>query len=258
MIIPILLGYLTGNLINYLSDVLPDSLRLGIPECQNQFCKNPYSWRDYLLFFRCRKCRQRRTLRTYLILALTISASFYLWFNSPPRLGYVLGLTLLIYLFLVAVIDFEHRLVLRPLSIIGLLLAALAGFLQHGWQSTAIGSVFSFSIMLTIYLIGTWITRWIAKKQNQEPSEAEEAFGSGDVTLSVIQGLSLGWPLIWFGLLLGFLILGFFIIPFACVLFVKHRFRRQVLVYIPIGVPFILSTILLMYMPTLFLVLLPK
>jgi prepilin signal peptidase PulO-like enzyme (type II secretory pathway) len=257
LIFPGFLGFLAGLLINYLSDVLPDSLHLGIPECQNQSCKNPYLWKDYLLFTRCRKCDRRRSLRTFLILALAISASLYVWFISPDRLGFALGMLMLAYLFLIAVIDFEHRLVLRTLSMAGFFLASLTGYLMHGWPSTIIGSVFGFSVMFIVYLFGTRVTRWIARKHNQQPGEVEEAFGSGDVTLAVILGLFLGWPRIWYGLLLGVSVLGIVVIPLAFILLFKRRVYRQELVYFPIGVPFILSTILLMYLPSLFSGLLP-
>jgi prepilin signal peptidase PulO-like enzyme (type II secretory pathway) len=258
LIIPVLMGIFIGYLINYISDVFPHSLRLGIPECLNQACKKPYSWSDYLLFTHCRNCGQQRSLRAFLVLALAISAALYLWFKPPNRLGFAPGLLIMTYLFLVAVIDFEHRLILRTLSITGLVSTTLAGLLMHGWQSTVIGGMFSFGVMFTVYLMGTRVTRWIAKKHNQETGESEEAFGSGDVTLATILGLLLGWPLIWFGLLLGFFILGVRVIPLACYLFLRRRFHKQTLLYIPIGAPFILSTILLVYLPTLFSGLLPK
>jgi leader peptidase (prepilin peptidase) / N-methyltransferase len=247
-----------GYLINYISDGFPHSQRLGFPVCLNQACKNPYPWIDYLLVTRCRKCGQRRSLRTFMVLALTISAALYLWFRPLVGLGFVPGMLILTYLFLVGVIDFEHRLILRTLSIAGLVLTTLAGFLLHGWQRTVIGGVFGFGVMFVIYLLGTRFSRWISKKQNQEPGEAEEAFGSGDVTLAIILGLFLGWPLIWFSLLFGFFILGVFVIPLAFYLFFRRSFLKHKLVYIPIGVPFILSTIILVYLPTLFPVLLPK
>lgn len=258
LILPVSLGFLTGYLINYLSDVLPDSLHLGIPECQNQACRKPYPWRDYLFLRACRECGQRRKLRTFLVLPLAIAAAFYLWFNPPVKLGFVLGMLLLTYLFLIAVIDFEHHLVLRPLSIIGLFLSTLAGFLLHSWQNTVIGGLFGFGVIFIIYLLGTRVTHWIAKKQNQKPGETEETFGSGDVTLATIQGLLLGWPLIWLGLLLGFLILGLVVIPLFCALLIKQRSQRHGLTYIPIGVPFIMSTILLVYLSPWISVLLPK
>jgi leader peptidase (prepilin peptidase)/N-methyltransferase len=156
---------------------------------------------------------------------------------------------MLTYLILIAVIDLEHRLVLRPLSVIGLILATLAGFLLHGWQSTLIGGVFGFTITFIFYLLGIRVARWIAKKHGQDPAETEEALGSGDVALATILGFFLGWPLIPLGLLLGALILGIAIVPLVGKLFSERRYRSQRLVYIPLGLPFILSTMLLIYIP---------
>jgi leader peptidase (prepilin peptidase)/N-methyltransferase len=249
LIIPVLLGILTSYMINYLSDVLPDSLHLGIPVCNNQACREPYAWRDYLLFSRCRGCGQPRNLRTFLVPALTLAASLCLWFEHPARLGFAFGLLMLTYLILIAVIDLEHRLVLRPLSMIGLALATLAGFMLHDWQSTLIGGVFGFTIMFIFYFLGTRVTRWIAKNKRQDPNETEETLGSGDVTLSTILGLFLGWPLIPLGLLLGALILGISLILFLGKSILERRYRNQGLVYIPLGLPFILSTMLLIYIP---------
>ncbi len=258
LIIPVLSGILTGFLINYLADVLPDSLRLGIPPCQNVACRTPYPWWDYLLFYRCRKCAQPRRLRAFLVLPLAVSAALYVWYSPPARLGFALGLLLLVFLFLIGVIDIEHRLVLRPLSITGFLLAGLAGFLLHGWQKTIVGAVFAFSTMFIFYLLGTRVTRWIAKKYRQKPGETEEAFGSGDVTLATILGLFLGWPLIWLGLLLGALILGLVMVPFAFALFFIRRSNPHVLIYIPLGWSFILGAILLVYLPAWISALLPR
>lgn len=258
LIVPVLSGILTGFLINYVADVLPDSLRLGIPQCQNQACRTPYPCRDYLLFYRCRICAQPRRLRAFLVLPLAVSAALYVWYSPPARLGFALGLLMLVYLFLIGVIDIEHRLVLRPLSIIGFLLAALAGFLLHGWQKTAVGAVFGFSTMLFFYLLGTWVTRWIAKEYRQNPGETEEALGSGDVTLATILGLLLGWPLIWVGLLLGALILGFAMLPIAFGLFFRRHSNPRVLMYIPLGWSFILGAVILVYLPAWIAALLPR
>jgi leader peptidase (prepilin peptidase)/N-methyltransferase len=256
LIIPVLLGILMGYLINYFSDEFPHSQRLGVPLCPNQACRHPFTWKDYLLLTRCRECGRRRSLRTFLVFTLAISAALYVWFRPSFGLGFVPGMLILTYLFLVGVIDFEYRLVLRTLSITGLVLSTLAGLLLHGWKSTIIGGMFGFGVMFVIYLLGTRFSRWISKKRNLELGVAEEVFGSGDVTLAMILGLFLGWPLIVSGLLFGFFILGIFIIPFAIFLVISRRFQKLKLVYIPIGVPFILSTIILIYLPDLFPVLL--
>jgi leader peptidase (prepilin peptidase) / N-methyltransferase len=256
LVIPVLLGILMGYLINYLSDGFPFSQLLGLPTCQNRDCQHAYPWMDYILFARCRECGRGRNLRTFLVLALTVLAGLYVWFRPPLRLGFIPGMLILAYLLLVAVIDIEHRLILRTLSIFGLVITILAGFLTHGWRSTLIGGLFGFAAMLIVYFLGTRFSRWMTKRRNLEPGAVEEVFGSGDITLAMILGLFLGWPSILYGLLFGFCILGIFVIPFAFYLAIKRRFLKGGLIYIPLGVPFILSTIILIYVPALFPILL--
>ncbi|MDO9349466.1 MAG: hypothetical protein Q7T47_09290, partial [Anaerolineales bacterium] len=127
MFIPVLTGLALGWLINYLADVLPHTLRLGRPLCLNPECRAAFHWTDYLLLRRCPKCARGHSLRTYLLLILTAAISIYIWLSPPRQLGFSLGSVVLTYLLLVAVIDLEHRLILRPLSIAGLILAALVG-----------------------------------------------------------------------------------------------------------------------------------
>ncbi len=248
--IPILLAFLLAWLINYLADVLPGDLRLGLPVCQNPACRKAFTWKDYLLLRPCPECGKKRSVRSFIIILLTLAASLYCWFRPPLHLGYFLGFLMLAYLVLVAVIDLEHRLILRPLSITGLALAAVAGFIMHGWQSTLIGGGAGFIILYLFYLFGRLFTRWRARRLGQDPRDAEEALGSGDVTLATILGLFLGWPLIWFGILLGLLFAGFISLVVILVLMLARKYRQQAfMVFIPLGPAFILSTTLLVYLP---------
>jgi leader peptidase (prepilin peptidase) / N-methyltransferase len=256
--IPILLGIISALVLNYLADVLPSTLRLSHPVCWNKECGETIPWKDYLLLRRCKKCGRRRSLRTFVIIGLCIISAGYLWFQPPARLGFALGFLGLIYLILIAIIDLEHRLVLLPLSITGFILTGITGFIMHGWKSSLIGGVFGFGVMFLFYLLGGLVTRGIAKKKHQDVGEVEETFGSGDVTLATILGLFLGWPLIWFGLLLGVLILAVFIVPMAVVMVIRRRSKERELTYVPIGPPFILSAILLVYLPTWISYLLPR
>ena len=255
LLIPIFLGLLAGGLINYLADVLPHTLRLSTtngfarPLCLNPDCKAAFRWADTLLLRRCPKCGRGRSLRTYATLVLAEALSLFIWFSPPHTLGYALGLVVLTYLLLVTVIDLEHRLILRPLSLAGLILAALAGIYVRGWQSTLIGGAAGFGIMFVFYLFGKLFTRWRLRRLGKE-NDNEEALGSGDVTLATILGLLLGWPLIWFGLLLGILFSGAIGLIIILVLLLTRRYKTQALnVFIPYGPFFILSTFLLIYAP---------
>ncbi len=254
MFIPVLTGLALGWLINYLADVLPHTLRLGRPLCLNPECRAAFHWTDYLLLRRCPKCARGRSLRTYLLLILTAAISIYIWLSPPRQLGFSLGSVVLTYLLLVAVIDLEHRLILRPLSIAGLILAALVGIYVRGWQSTLLGGAAGFGIMYLFYLLGVLFTRWRAQRMLRArrlgKADSEEALGSGDVTLATILGLLLGWPLIWFGLLLGILFSGVIGLIIILALLLTRRYKTHAFnVFIPYGPFFILSTFLLIYFP---------
>jgi leader peptidase (prepilin peptidase)/N-methyltransferase len=250
IILPILLGILVGLVVNYLADVLPFTLRLSRPVCTNPECRKPLAWTTYLLLRRCKNCSKPRGWRTFAVLMLCIISALFLWVDHPMKLGYALSLFLLAYLYLVALIDLEHRLILRPLSIAGLILTAATGTVLHGWFSTLIGGLAGFAIMYIFYLFGKLFTRLRARRLGQDPKETEEALGSGDVTLATILGLFLGWPLIWFGLLLGTLFAGFISLIIILAMVFTRKYKRQVfMVFIPFGPAFVLSTILLVYLP---------
>jgi leader peptidase (prepilin peptidase) / N-methyltransferase len=247
---PFLAGIIAALLVNYLADVLPSSQQLRRPVCPNPECRKPFGWSDYLRMRRCPNCSKRRGWRTWIVVILCVISAFYLWFSPPAKLGFALSFILLTYFYVVAVIDIEHHDILRSLSISGLLLTGLTGFIMHGWPGTLLGGAAGFAIMFFFYLFGKLFTRLRTKRLGQDPKQAEEALGSGDVTLATILGLFLGWPLTWFGLLLGVLFAGFISLIVILVLVIARKYRQQVfMVFIPFGPAFILSTVLLVYLP---------
>jgi len=251
MLVPLLCGLLAGVVVNYLADVLPSTLRLSWPVCANPDCRKPFPRIDYLLFRRCRHCSKPRSWRNYIVLLGCLITGLSLWFPFPPRLGYALSLVVLIYLYTVALIDLEHRLILRPLSIAGLILTAVSGTILHGWFSTLIGGLAGFAIMYFFYLFGKLFNRLRARRLGLDPKGMEEALGSGDVTLAAILGLLLGWPLIWFGLLLGVLLGGLIsLVIIGIMLFVQRKRKEQALMtFFPLGPAYIFSAIGLIYFP---------
>lgn len=258
VILPLFAGLAAAGLVNYLADTLPHTLRLTRPVCAGAECHQPFAWRDYLLLRRCQTCGRRRGGRFLLVILLLTSASIYLWSAPPDRLGYWPGLLLFAYLLLVALIDLEHRLILRPLSLVGLVLCGAGGLLLHGWQSTLFGLLAGFGIMFIFYLVGMLFTRLRARRLGQDPKEAEEAFGSGDVTLGSLLGLLLGWPLIWGGLLLGLLLYGLISLFLILGLALLRRYQQHAwTMFLPLGPGFILVALLMIYFPALVAALLP-
>jgi len=248
--IPILLGWIAALLVNYLSDVLPATRKLSSPTCQH--CAAKFTWIDYLLLKGCSSCGKPRGWRTWLTQLFGIAISLYIWFAPPNKLGYWLGLALLVYLAVVLIIDLEHRLILHPVSVVGAVLAAALGIFLHGLFPTLIGGIAGYGIMYLFYAFGILFTKMRAKRMQAQGIEAddEEALGFGDVNLAGILGLLLGWPIIWFGLLLGILGGGAISLLLMVFVLIKQRYQDNALmIFIPYGPYFILSAFVLLYLP---------
>lgn len=248
--LPILLGWIAAALVNYLADVLPATRKLTSPTCPQ--CAAKSAWMDYLLLKKCSACGKGRGSRAWFTQLVGIALSLYTWFSPPNKLGYWLGLVLLVYFAVVFIIDLEHRLILHPASIVGAILAVLLGIFLHGFLATLIGGIAGYGIMYLFYTFGILFTKMRAKRMQAQGIEAddEDALGFGDVNLAGILGLLLGWPIIWFGLLLG--ILGGGVVSILLVVFfiIQQRYQENALmIFIPYGPYFIISAFILLYLP---------
>lgn len=256
IIIPIFVGWLAGMVINYVSDALPKIRQIDSPVLLDENIFN--NLKKYLFFqnFNQHAKKNRIVLTHIVILALSI----YTWVESP-KMGYALGMLLMIYLAIVFVIDMEHRLILHPTSIIGSILTLILGTVSRGFMPTLLGGLGGFVILFLFYLFGVLFAKMRAKKmiaQGQEPDD-EEALGAGDVILATILGFLVGWPLIWFCILMSILLGG--IISFLLIvwLIVSGKYNKNALMmFIPYGPYFIISASLLIYFPPFVSFFLPK
>jgi leader peptidase (prepilin peptidase)/N-methyltransferase len=259
ILIPLITGFFLSVLVNYLSDVLPVTRRFSSPACFK--CGQVHDLTDYLLFRSCRQCGQRRSIRTWLSIAVLIGLSLYIWRTTPAGIGYPLSIFVIAYLALVFVIDMEHRLILHPTSIFGAFLGFGAGWLSHGPIRTLIGGVAGFLMMLSLYYLGVLFARYRARRMEQagQQPDDEEALGFGDVTLAGVLGLLLGWPFIWFGLLQGILIAGIFGALMVAVMLIVRKYKENVLmVFIPYGPFLILSAFFILFIPNWIATIVPK
>jgi len=231
----ILLGWVVGAFINYITDVMPIRRRLVAPFCQA--CESRIPVLNY--FFRprrCLSCGTHRSRRVWVVEILIILATIWLWTNPSSRLDFIPGLMVLVYFSIVAVIDLEHRLILHPISLVGSILGIFIGVWLHGWLSTLIGGLVGFGIMLTLFIIGVVFVRTIIRKRR--PGFDEEPLGFGDVILSGILGLFVGWPGIVLCLIVGILIAGLGVILYILGRMVTHHY--QSFDFVPYG-PFLLA-----------------
>jgi prepilin signal peptidase PulO-like enzyme (type II secretory pathway) len=166
-----------------------------------------------------------------------------LWIFPRRALPFPLAFGLIIYLAIVMVIDLEHRLVLHPISLFGALLGLGIGIYLHGFLSTLIGGVVGFGIMFLFYYAGQWYVRWMAKRRGMSADEV--ALGFGDVNLSGIMGLLLGWPAIIEGLFFAILVGG--VVSLGIILVTLALKRYRAFTAIPYA-PFLILSAFLLYL----------
>lgn len=130
---------------------------------------------------------------------------------------------LVFYLGLVVVIDLEHRLILHQTTFLGVGLGAFAGIWQHGWVATLIGGVVGFSVVLLLYYLGYLLVKLISKWRKEEINE--EALGFGDVSLSGVLGLMVGFPKIILSLVISIVLGGLISFIYMVVSILTNRYR---------------------------------
>jgi leader peptidase (prepilin peptidase)/N-methyltransferase len=256
LVIPVLLGWLAGLLVNYLADVLPATRRLSGPRCLH--CQTPLSWRDYLTLRACRQCGRRRTLRTWTVQLLAAASFTYFWLFPRSGLGLPLSLIVLTYFGVIIVIDIEHRLILHSTSAFGAVLGLIAGTYTFGKENGLLtgaltslaGGVAGFLIMFVFYKLGEVVARYRASKMRAagQAEDDEEALGGGDVFLSGVLGLMLGWPHILLGLTAGALIGGVGSLLIVLLYSIQKRYRQNSLtIFVPYGPFLVLGTFYVLY-----------
>jgi leader peptidase (prepilin peptidase)/N-methyltransferase len=221
LIVPVLLGWAAGLTINYLADVLPAHRRLAAPTCPR--CEAKRGLFEYLLLRPCPNCGLRRDVRAWLVAALALGATVWMWVAPPARLGFPLGYLLLVYFGAIIVIDLEHRLILHPVSLAGAALGLLVGVQLHGPWLTLLGGLAGFLGMLGLYALGTLFAQLMGRLRGR--SIEEEALGFGDVNLAGVLGLMLGWPGILLGLFLGIVAGGLGSLAFLLGMALTRRYR---------------------------------
>lgn len=256
LIVPALLGLAAGLLVNYLADVLPVTRRLSQPACPN--CQTAFPWLDYLTLRACRPCGRRRSLRTWIVLVLGAASFVYFWLSTPKALGLPLSLVVLTYFGLIIVIDLEHRLILHPTSLFGAFLGLFTGTYIYskvdGFPASiltsVLGGIAGFGIMFALYQLGTLVARMRARKMRAagQAEDDEEALGGGDVYLTGVLGLMLGWPNIIAGITAGALVGGAVALLALVGYLVKRRYaENSLMAFIPYGPSLVLGAFYMLF-----------
>jgi leader peptidase (prepilin peptidase)/N-methyltransferase len=185
-----------------------------------------------------------------------IGISIWLWSGPSQALGFLGGLTLMIYFGVVTIIDAEHRLILHPVSMFGAVLGTVIGIYLHGVYSTLLGGAAGFGFMLILYYLGigyVWLLnrrkRKLAEERvedfQEEQGEVGEGLGFGDVNLSGVIGLMLGWPGVIAGLVLGILLAGIASLGLIVIMLLGKRYRPNMA--LPYGPYLVTAAVVLLY-----------
>ncbi len=207
----LLLGALAGLGLSALADVLPHGPRAA-RRCPR--CGAMRSWQAYALNLRpCPHCGWR-AWRPWVLIVLTAGLTVFLRF-TPTRVPFAWLWPLTLGFLLIAVIDWEHHLILpEVLALVGLYGLAL-GVVRRGWGNTLLGMVMGGLIMLVLYALGRWLQPRLGA--------AEEPLGFGDVLLMLVLGAVLGWPGVLAGWVWGVLLAGAYSVVLLAVCALRGR-----------------------------------
>jgi leader peptidase (prepilin peptidase)/N-methyltransferase len=233
ILISVICGWTIGVIINYLSDTLPVYRRLTFPGCK--YCNSRISVLDYYFGKECHSCTRPRITRFWIINGLVCLVILYELFFSAGTFGKLVS-EIIIYslLLLITVVDIEHHLVLNMISLAGSVIFGILGVISHDLLATLIGGFTGFGIMFVLFLFGHLYSSYISRKRG---IEVEDGIGFGDVTLSAVCGLLLGWPGVIGGLFLSIILGGLWSLGMILVSLIRKQ-EKPLLKYIAYA-PFI-------------------
>ena len=239
------LSVLMGMMINHLANTLPVFRKIIFsPLCPH--CDQKINLSNYYIKRFCPNCNNSIPLRNFVLLIAFIITYVLIFYFPPEYSGVVISLIVVTFLSLVFVIDFEHRLILHPVSLFGAILFFVIGIILNGWKVTLLGGGLGFLIMYFLYLFGMLFLRWMAKRKGG--STEEVALGYGDVNLSAILGLLFGWPriavLLFFAIFLG----GIFSAIYMVILKIQKKYEFNTA--IPYAPFMIIAAIIMLYIST--------
>jgi leader peptidase (prepilin peptidase)/N-methyltransferase len=220
-----LLGLLVGAVLNLAADRLPqrDSI-LSLAQCP--YCQGEWALVDNVSLLalllrrgRCPHCGAPHPWRRPILELVTVLTFAFFWLRYGPSVQLVLITLYTCILFLVFVIDLEHRLILRVVIFPAIGIAILGSLVYPGLgvRRALLGGAFSFLLFFAIVVFGRL-------------AFGRTAMGGGDANLAAFIGLITGFPEVILALLITVLLGGA-----VSVILVLGR-AKKLKSYIPYGV----------------------
>lgn len=217
-----LAGYLIGIVVNWIVEWFYIRREAYSTEVVEQI--KSVGWISYLVWpFRTGNSRFWQKIRILSVELIFIAAAIWLWFSPPDKVDPWWGILVLMYFSIVIIMDIEYRVVLHEISIVGAVLGLIVGGIRLGIVDTLIGGAVGYIVMFLFYKLGELFVRWINRRRGIELDEV--ALGYGDVNLSGVVGLFLGWPPIILGLFFAIFSGGFVSLLFILISVITRRFR---------------------------------
>ncbi|MEN8243069.1 MAG: A24 family peptidase [Chloroflexota bacterium] len=217
-----LLGYLVGAGVNFIVEWLYIHREAYDADDAEEIKSS--GWIKYLTWpFRSGNERFWQKVRILIVEVIFIAATIWLWFFPPGRVEIWWGLPVLAYFGIVIIMDIEYRVVLHQVSIAGAVLGLIVGIYLRGITVTLIGGAVGYFVMYLFYKLGEVFVRWVSKRRGEELDEV--ALGFGDVNLSGVVGLFLGWPPIILGLFFAVFAGGAVSLLFIVISVIVRKFR---------------------------------
>lgn len=204
IIVIILVGLVTGGIVNALADDLPHYRRPQLPRYPDQTPRPPSAWLGITAFVLGKRqspggisLSWRYPLAEVACVALML-VTFAVKNANPDKvsdLQFGFWLVYMAIFVLITVTDIEHHLILFsviiPASVLGVIDAILtpAAYLPDLGRSV-LGGLLGFGVFFVMYLGGILYVYLVQKTRGREITEV--AFGFGDVMLATFSGLILG------------------------------------------------------------------
>jgi prepilin signal peptidase PulO-like enzyme (type II secretory pathway) len=183
------LGLLTGTFLNLVADNLPRRRSvLDKPCCSH--CRGERGWLSLssvtsLLLgrWRCPGCGAPRSPRWVVLELITALSFVFFWLRYGPSVQLWLVSLYTCVLYLVFVIDLEHRLILRVviLPAIAIAIAGSQFYPGLGWRRAVVGGALAFLFFYLVVVVGRL-------------AFGRSAMGRGDANLAAFVGLITGFP----------------------------------------------------------------
>ena len=237
-----LLGLAVGSFLNVCIDRLPRNESIVNPPSHCSVCQHKLAVKDLIPLFsylrlrgRCRYCQASIPRKLFWVELATglIFAFLYWWcvvFN--PELGIVTFGVMAFYACLftiIFIIDLEHGLILNKVVYPGMVIALLLSLYPLPWLHesmvtriayAALGGAIGFAILFLIAIV------------------SRGGMGWGDVKLTALIGLAIGFPLVFVSLIMGAILGG---IVAVALIIAKKKTRRET---IPFG-PFLALAVMI-------------